>query len=519
MSSKKSNFTALTTVDDGSTFDFVQQGQNFKILKKDLLAALGVTGTIVQEGPVTAVPVLDIQGAVNAIRNITGEGAIDVSVDPENGILIKLVGTQEVGTLQQVTDTGNETTNDIILKGSDLVYQDAGGTFIGIGAIQEDGIVNVTSEADFPTPVGGISTLEEKTYLISKAGEFDVSFRLKFASSRTVLIGFGRLFSVMNFTNTSASDANIINDPGISVSISDTFIKSPNAPMFDLDGAGVAILTISNCILDDCANLGTLTGFVRDQINNGTLIGFAVTGGFDMLGAHGTIIIQDIQSAADAAKPTFTMTDSGFTCANLSISNVTASLLTGTNKFADIDPGKVAAGIVSDSSFSSTDPVGVDINNTTPNFIVDRVVGIEATRKIGSVSRAPGTVTIVTQSVPVEIDGSWTGVNLSQFATLNPGIEYIGAPANDVFAISATVSGSKAGGTGSDIYSCAIYINDVLVADSLFIAEISDKGGSFSMSTFTILAKNDHITLYVSNEDSTNDFELTEAKISVNRVS
>ena len=380
-------------------------------------------------------------------------------------------------------------------------------------------IVFVETEADFPTPSGGISELEEKTYLISTAGVTTVSFRLKWVNSRTVLTGFGRLFGVLQFTNASVLDANIINDPDISVTLTDVFIESPNAPMFECVGGANSIFTISSCILDNCSDLGNVKAFVRVQVNNGTLIGFTVTGGLEILGATGTILLQDMQSAANAATPTFTMNDAGFSCTNLSISNITASLLTGTNKFADIDPTKVTQGLVADSAFSSTDPVGVDINNTTPNFVIDRVQGVEATRKIGRVSlTAPTTVTIVTQSTPVEVGGTWSAGTISQFSLLNPGMQFDGLSSLDVFQVTAIISGSKPGGTGSNIYTGAIYIDDVLVAESLEPSEVSDKGGTLLMSTFLTLAQLEHATLYVTNEDNTDDLDVISAKIVAFRV-
>ena len=85
----KSDFTALTTIEDGSTFDFVINGQNFKITKANLLTALGVTGTLSQTGPVTAVPVLDLTSAPDyLIRNLVAGDNISIAVGPENGIVI-----------------------------------------------------------------------------------------------------------------------------------------------------------------------------------------------------------------------------------------------------------------------------------------------------------------------------------------------------------------------------------------------------------------------------------------------
>jgi len=85
---KKSNFIAQTTIPAGATFDFVIDGTNIKILKEDLLAALGVTGTIVQDGAVTGTPVLDTQGSVHNIRNLENGAGVKASVSPENGITL-----------------------------------------------------------------------------------------------------------------------------------------------------------------------------------------------------------------------------------------------------------------------------------------------------------------------------------------------------------------------------------------------------------------------------------------------
>lgn len=90
MSTKISEFVGVTSVDDTALLNVVQNNQNFKIPQSDYVAGLGVTGTIVQDGPVTAVPVLDVQGLVNNIRNLVAGTGIDISVGPENGIIIKL---------------------------------------------------------------------------------------------------------------------------------------------------------------------------------------------------------------------------------------------------------------------------------------------------------------------------------------------------------------------------------------------------------------------------------------------
>lgn len=91
MGTKKSDFTASPTIADTSTFDFVINGENIKITKANLLAALGVTGTLSQVGAVTGTPVLDVSGGADKlIRNLEAGVGILLSLSPENGITIAL---------------------------------------------------------------------------------------------------------------------------------------------------------------------------------------------------------------------------------------------------------------------------------------------------------------------------------------------------------------------------------------------------------------------------------------------
>lgn len=92
---KKSNFPGLSSIPDGATLDFVSGSTNYKITKANFLAALGVTGTLVPAGSVTAVPVLQTAGSVFTIRGLEDGAGITVSVSPSDGIKIDNNFTQE----------------------------------------------------------------------------------------------------------------------------------------------------------------------------------------------------------------------------------------------------------------------------------------------------------------------------------------------------------------------------------------------------------------------------------------
>lgn len=85
---KQSNFTAQTSIVSGSYIGFFANGYNYKISYDNFLSGLGVTGTIEQDGDVTGVPVLDVDGTINKIRNLEAGTGIAIEVSAENGITI-----------------------------------------------------------------------------------------------------------------------------------------------------------------------------------------------------------------------------------------------------------------------------------------------------------------------------------------------------------------------------------------------------------------------------------------------
>ena len=85
---KKSKFIAKTVIPSDATFDFVSNGENFKITIADFLTALNVTGSIVQVGDALDQPVLDIQGSVNGIRNLRAGTGVTITQHASGSIEI-----------------------------------------------------------------------------------------------------------------------------------------------------------------------------------------------------------------------------------------------------------------------------------------------------------------------------------------------------------------------------------------------------------------------------------------------
>ena len=137
---RKSAFIANALIPSGSYFDFVINGTNYRILDTDFFAALGVTGTIVQDGDPLGTPVLDTQGTVNNIRNIEvdSDSGIAASVSAQNGLYLKLDAQPAAGSGVAVLDANNNIRHikagpnaDVTLSGDDIVV-DVTATFVGL---------------------------------------------------------------------------------------------------------------------------------------------------------------------------------------------------------------------------------------------------------------------------------------------------------------------------------------------------------------------------------------------------
>lgn len=85
---RQSEFVVQTSILAGSSFGFFNNGYNYQITYANFLNGLGVTGTIAQVGDVTGVPVLDISGVNNYIRNLEEGSGISLNLSAEDGIEI-----------------------------------------------------------------------------------------------------------------------------------------------------------------------------------------------------------------------------------------------------------------------------------------------------------------------------------------------------------------------------------------------------------------------------------------------
>ena len=135
---KKSQFVQQNTVLANSYLDYVVNGSNYKISYDNFVANLGVTGSIIQTGAVTGSPVLDVDGAVNKIRNIENGSGILANVSAENGIVLSHNFTANADGLPILLNTA---------AASPTIASIVAGSGISVTAVNDAGI-QITSIAD-----------------------------------------------------------------------------------------------------------------------------------------------------------------------------------------------------------------------------------------------------------------------------------------------------------------------------------------------------------------------------------
>lgn len=193
---KKSEFVAKTSVESGGYLDYVVNGTNYKISYNDFVSNLGVTGSIVQTGLITAAPVLEIDGAVNKIRNIESGSGITANVSVNNGVVISHNFTANSDGLPILLNpTADSPTIASIVAGAGISIQAVNDAGIQITSVADEIYAQVTmhgnatlttiSTIDVPVKIAG-------TWVAGMTSSFtaDTTGRLTYTGPTTETVSF-----------------------------------------------------------------------------------------------------------------------------------------------------------------------------------------------------------------------------------------------------------------------------------------------------------------------------------------
>jgi len=506
---KKSDFVQKTAVVDADSFDFVQDGQNFKVPFSAMKTAMGALGTIAQLGEVTAVPVLKATGTDYEIRNILGGSGILASLSPEDGIKLSHNFTVDTtGKAIMTNPTADSPTIRSLVAGSSINISELNGTLeIAYSATPTTSkTVIVNQESDFPTAVGNVITLLADTlYFIAS----DITTANRFVLQEdTIVSGSDGTLITLTYSGsgvmfTSSDTSNKVKDLGCACT---------SGTLLDISGSvGNEIFQLLSCAVE-CDVIGTIDEMYVASFQNITWT--VITDGLTFL--NNTDIISFFQNVGSIAAGTFvdfgSSTFTGFTFSNsIGVLAVGATFLSGL-----VDSGNVNAGGLASVINTRALGAGTALNNITTKdslweFLANS--GIANSRNTYLGTNAGATVIIAVINTPVIIGATWVSEEESRFeGTAGGRFTYIGSGA--FIDISATITADIV--TATDNCTFYIYKNGVKEANSGMLRELSaGNPGNFGLEWALDLATNDYIEIWAENNDTTVNIVIHKAIIKV----
>jgi len=506
MSSKKSDFTAQSVVPSGSTFDFVYQGQNYKITYANLLTALNVVGTLVQKGEITGLPILTINGTVHEIKNLISGVGITVSETAEGGANIAHNFTNGTGGAPLIADiTAAQTVIKSLVAGDGITISGSSGSVqisvTGTTPVSTQTTI-VNSMSDFPTASLGVITLADDTdYFVTN----NLSTANRFVlGNRTVLRAADAQVIKLSYTGTdvmftSVNSTNNIKDITCEALTGTLFAWSSTLPDNDY-------FQLNN-FQGFAAAIGSVTGVGALSFTDTRWV---VTTGMTIVGTSGLLSFTDSVVTITTGKlfDLGTSTLLGLSLRNTwIIAGASVIVLSGLINSGNIVAGSLANVINTRLLGSTTFLENITIKDDLWEFhqcdgVADSFIGLLATH-------AGATIAISTINTPVLVGATWTTQEFSRMTGTAAGrwtYTGKGGHVGITFTITAEIALS------SDDCTFYIYKNGAKITESAILRKLTAGApGNMSLVWSMELATNDYIELFVENNDTTVDVVINKA--------
>ncbi|PHR99262.1 MAG: hypothetical protein COA78_25295 [Blastopirellula sp.] len=521
MSIKKSAFPASQTVPDSATFDYVYNNTNTKITKANLLTALGVTGTIEQEGNPLSTQVLATTGTVSGIRAITDGSGVKATVNAMNGIDIEHNFTQDSIGLPVLRNIGAISPDFISLLAGTGIGLSADGNMLTITAtgtaLPATKAVTINVEADFPTAVSGVITLEANTvYIISNSVTTASRFVM---SDNSVITGY----SSFGPTLTYSGSATMFTGVDVNAQFIDLHIDCGSAKVFDFSDTvgGVKTFSVLSVRCDSCTTVGDFASLRTVSFSFFLCLavvtdGLAFTGTGSILWSLNALSLQSTNSG-------FVGVDFGTaTAGNIRIERCLFNGVAGAVgiKGAASNANLTAAGDgnITENSFigAITTLSGIDPHDDV-QWTATENQGITNTRPDSLSYNTAGTVvTIASIGVPVKVGGTWVDDNSSRFTVdLSGRVTYNGLNGLHV-PITLSITCDPVSG-GNDDFAVSLFINGALVAPT------TTKGRAANADIYSLtvvwqhdFTTNDYVEVFLQNDSDTTNFNVSHAILRIN---
>jgi len=498
---KKSQFTADAEIPSGSYFDFVINGQNYRISDADFYAALGVTGSIAQDGDPTGSPVLDQQGAVNLIRNIVGGFGIGVGIDAQNSITINTdFSFNDSGATLVDDPTSDAPDFRSLVAGSSISLSESTGEIL-ISA-DTDGLkpanrIIINQASDFPAAVAGRIPLSDGyEYYIGS----NVVVSSPFSLTGNVVFSGQPYISVLSYAGPDSLFYGLDNDNLI---IKNIFFNAPSSALLEISNTSPStIINIINCsgTLDSLGSCEDIIGIVF------SLCGFTLaTDGYTEGGATTSVLSIDRMGIV-SANAGFKAVDLGVNVySSLEIQNLQVTAPAGAFGISGlVSSGNVLSGQI--AKVSSCEFIGgvTPLENLTSSdvrYSFSESGGIDDTfiNALTSFNNNATATVIASVDTPVLVAGTWVENSASQFTSTAAGRVVYDGERSSVSDVTVSLALSPVSGTNKDMTGY-IAINGVIIPSTGITAR-GDSGDPRTMTLMWLetLSQGDYIEIFIEN--------------------
>lgn len=520
---KTSLFPGSTTIPSDTIISFVSGGVNYKIPIANLESELGVTGTIVQDGDVTGVPVLDTQGSVNNIRNIEPGAGIAASVSAENGITIEhnfQAGSGGIPILTGGSDA-SPMIGDIVAGDNITLTAVAGGVEVACTQtpVLPTNYVIVSSMSDFPAAVAGVRTLVADTHYyvendLSTADVFNVS-------NGNIVIRSSNKVQFSELTYTGSGD--MFTGVGASFTLTDIKINTALGRILNMsDSVGVSLLNLDNVMVPNCNKIALIAGSNYGEIRiNALNVANAITDGIDFgsatiskFAAKESII--NISSGSLFKLGTAVFSDFNLNRINANLNGAGVYLLSGAASSANIASG--ALGVVAQCKTTGAgSPLStITVRDDRWQFTANSKIQDTKPSALISLSGNAAATTIAVAGTPVKVNigGSWDDQIRSQFTMATNGrVTYTG---EKDFIGPISVSASAYPSAGTKTIRVYVAINGAVAVGSKVIGVATNPAQTaFSTTWQRVFANGDYVELWIDNLTDATSLVVTDAVIRV----
>jgi hypothetical protein len=504
-------------IPSGSTLDFVISGVNYKILDTDFYAALGVTGSIVQDGVVTGTPILDVAGSVNNIRNLENGPGVKASVSAENGATIEHNFEQDtVGAPVLINPEALIPAIASIEAGDGIAVTSIDNhieiSVSGVPVSTKTVVVNELS--DLPSPDVGVITLADETeYLFTN--DVDVGVNTFLMGDGTVISGADSSVITLTYTGSGTMFAATTTCRVDSITLS-----CASGTLFNAVAAtGQEVFQMIDMTVSSCDEIGTVDGYGAIQINN---VAFSdiTTDGLLFNGTIGAFVGQTIIGVINAG----TLFDLGTSViGGFSLESSLFSLVGGGTVLLDglVDSGNIATGGLGTVINNRIQGAGTPLNNIISSddlwdFQINDDIQDTRTDAIISLTGNLTETVITTIDTPVLVAGTWDASQVaSQFTVDANGRATFTGTKDTRLPITASSSVAMASGGTKSIH-VYIAINGTEVSESGGQNDVSTISGRTTVIWQHTFSPGDFVELFVENNTDTTNIIVSDSVLRVN---